>query len=243
MWAFAAHRRARILGMVGFGGGCGRRWGFPMARHDEREGRIGMARGPSGRGTIDAEELVGDREYRGLRLDGTVVKHKDLEGCSFVDCSFVGADLTGSRFNGSAFRSCDFSNARIAGCNLFSAAFERCKMIGLDFRDGVNLTATTFRECNLSYAVFRGLALTKMKFECCSLIEADLSLTDLKQASLVGCDLARVDIQGAAFWQTDLRGADLTGWDLKRHDLRGIVVTPDQFAFLATEIGIQIIDS
>ena len=115
--------------------------------------------------------------------------------------------------------------------------------MGVDFRDGVTLTGATFTRCNLDYALLRGVSLAKMAWASCSLVEADLSLTDLREASFVNCDLTRVDLQEATFFQTDLRGANLTGWNLKRHDLHGAIITPAQFDALATELGILILET
>ena len=190
----------------------------------------------------DRDDLVSDREYRNYVFDGMALDHKDLADCAFEGCSFVHTNLTGTRLNASVLRNCNLSNARVAGCNFFSTTFEGCKIMGVDFREGVTFTGTTFTTCNLDYAVFRGVSLAKMAFAACSFVEADLSLTDLQEASFVNCDLTRVDIQEATFFQTDLRGANLTGWNLKHHDLQGIIITPAQFGALAAELGILILE-
>jgi uncharacterized protein YjbI with pentapeptide repeats len=154
---------------------------------------------------------VSDEEYEDLVLDGLSLKHQNLENCTFVGCSFARADLTDARLNASLFRGCNLSSARAAGRNLFSTTFEQCKMLGLDFREGVNFTATTFKECILDYSVFRGVSLQKMAFECCSLIEADLSLTNLKEAPFVNCDLTRAEIREAEFFQNRSAGSHADG--------------------------------
>ena len=138
------------------------------------------------------------------------------------------------------FRSCNLNGVKIAGSNLFSAAFEKCKLMGVDFREGITLTAATFKDCNLDYANFQGVSLERMVFEGSSFVEANLSFTNLERASFVGCDLAHADIQEAKFFQTDLRGANLAGWNLRQHDLRGVIITPAQFQALAAELGIQV---
>jgi fluoroquinolone resistance protein len=190
----------------------------------------------------DLDDLVGGQDYRNYVFDGMALDHKDLADCTFEGCSFVRADLTGTRLNASVFRDCNLSHARVAGCNFFSASFEGCKFLGVDFHNGVTFTGAAFSRCNLNYAVFRGVSLAKMDWAACSFVEADLSLTDLSKTSFVDCDLTRVDIQEATFFQTDLRGANLTGWNLKDHNLQGIIITPAQFDALATELGILILE-
>ena len=144
--------------------------------------------------------------------------------------------------NASVLRDCNLSNARVAGCNFFAAVFEQCKMLGVDFREGITFTAATFKRCNLNYATFRGVSMQKMAFDHCLLVDTDLSLTDLRAASFAGCDLTNTDIREARFFQTDLRGANLTGWSLKQHDLSGTIISSAQFEALATELGILVID-
>jgi uncharacterized protein YjbI with pentapeptide repeats len=188
------------------------------------------------------DDLVSGQDYRNYVFDRMTLDHKDLADCTFEGCSFVDADLTGTRLNASVLRHCNLTHARVAGCNFFSTSFEGCKLLGVDFHNGVTFTGTAFSRCNLDYAVFRGVSLAKMEWAACSFVEADLSLTDLTKASFANCDLTRVDIQEATFLQTDLRGANLTGWNLKHDDLRGAIITPAQFAALATELGILILE-
>jgi uncharacterized protein YjbI with pentapeptide repeats len=130
----------------------------------------------------------------------------------------------------------------VNSANFFAATFDQCKLLGWDFREGLNLTATTFTGCSLDYALLRGVDLAKQRFERCSFVEADLSLANLTEAAFMDCDLSNVDLQETTFRMTDLRGSNLTGWNLKRHDLAGIVITSAQAATLAEALGIQVLD-
>lgn len=188
-------------------------------------------------------DLTGDGVYVDLDLSHQDLRHRPLENSRFERCSFVGADLTSARLNAGEFVGCDLSGARISGCNLFSASFVESKMLGLDFRDGVVLTATRFTRCRLDYTTFRGVSLKKISFARCSLVEADLSLTDLSHASFVDCDLSNVDLHEATLFMTDLRGATLSGWNVRRHDLAGIVISPAQCRHLIEELGIQVLEA
>jgi fluoroquinolone resistance protein len=141
----------------------------------------------------NAKDIVGTAEFRNCGFEGLALKRRQLEECLFLNCSFVKADFTNARLNGSTFRSCDLSGLKIAGCNLFGVTFEDCKMLGIDFKEGVIYTAASSRRCNLDYTIFRGVSLAKMVFEKCSFEEADLSLTDLEQASFMNCNLTHAD--------------------------------------------------
>lgn len=187
-------------------------------------------------------ELSSEGAYRNLILDERRLSRAELEGATFDACSFVSADLRYARLNGAIFRDCNLTATRLAGANLFGATFERCKLMGVDFHDGLTLTATSFTGCNVDYAVFRGVVLDKMMFRQCTFVEADFSLASLRQATFEECDLSRVDLTGTTFFHTDLRGSMLSGWNVKRDALEGIVVTPGQMRDLAEEIGILVLD-
>ncbi|MBN2500132.1 MAG: pentapeptide repeat-containing protein [Anaerolineales bacterium] len=191
----------------------------------------------------DVAHLEPDEIYNDCVFDKLDLRHVDLSfsefsGCTFRDCSLIGAKL-----NGAIFQSCDLSNANIAGCNFFSTEFTECRMLGLDFTKDVKILATKFSKCNLNFSVWRGLDLSKMDFKGCSFLEADLSQTNLKDTSLMNCNLTHVDFYGAKFDQTDLRGANLTGFNIKVHNAHGIIIIPAQFHYLAEELGIEIIDA
>src|SRR5918993_5604559 len=84
------------------------------------------------------DDPVSDHDYHNRVFDEMSLNGRDLQDCSFIGCSFVNANLTGARLNASILRDCNLSNARIAGCNMFATAFESCKMMGVDFQEGVN---------------------------------------------------------------------------------------------------------
>ncbi len=186
--------------------------------------------------------LLPDGSYRNLVFDEMRYAHAELEGARFDGCSLAKVDLRDARLNGAVFQDCNLTGARLAGANLFGATFERCKLMGIDFRDGLTLTAATFTGCNFDYATFRGVELDKMRFQDCSFVEADFSMASLRHARFTDCDLSRVDLTETEFFQTDLRGSMLSGWNLKRDALEGIVVSPGQARDLAAEIGILVID-
>jgi len=187
-------------------------------------------------------ELLPDRAYRGLALDGWRYAHVELESATLEACSFAGTDLRDARRNGATFRDCNLTRAKLAGANLFGTAFERCKLMGVDFHDGLTLTAAAFTGCNLDYTGFRGVVLDKMTFRQCTFVEADLSLASLRQATFADCDLSGVDLTETVFFQTDLRGSKLGGWNLKRDELAGIVVSTGQAQELMGEIRVLVVE-
>jgi uncharacterized protein YjbI with pentapeptide repeats len=187
------------------------------------------------------EALEPGEAYARCDFDGLSLKHRDLANCAFEACSFKGADLTDARLNGCEFSECDLSNAKLAGSNLFAARFDRCKLLGVVIAGCHNLATTKISKCIFDYVQFRGLSLEGMRFAECSFIEADLSLTILKKTAFIKCNLESVDWTGAEFEQTDLRGSKLTGLNMCKVNLAGAIVSAEQLADLARELGITVL--
>jgi uncharacterized protein YjbI with pentapeptide repeats len=187
-------------------------------------------------GTLESGEA-----YARCDFDGLSLKHCDLANCAFESCSFKGTDLNDARLNGCEFSECDLSNAKLAGSNLFAARFDRCKLLGVVIAGCQNLATTKISKCIFDYVQFRGLSLEGMRFVDCSFIEADLSLTILKKTAFTKCNLEGVDWTGAEFDATDLRGSKLTGLHLCKVNLAGVILSVEQCADLARELGITVL--
>lgn len=187
-------------------------------------------------------ELIADEHYSRCSFEGLSLKHIDLANCTFESCKFNGADLTDTRFNGSTFTNCDLSHAKLAGNNLFAARFEQCKCLGMGWGEGIIATGAKLIRCTLDYCRFRGASLEGIHFEDCSLIEADMSLCNLKKTVFQKCNLEAVDWSGAGFDHTDMRGSQLRGLNVCRVNCAGIIIASAQFAELAGELGLLVVD-
>ncbi|MFK7972915.1 MAG: pentapeptide repeat-containing protein [Bacteroidia bacterium] len=129
------------------------------------------------------------------------------EHCSFVDCTFVDADISELKFAECTFTNCDFTGARIADVAFREVKFERCKLLGLPFEDCDHfLLSLHFEECILDLVSFRDLPLKHAQFIQCSLKETDFTGADLSSATIQDCNLER-----AIFEHTNLEKADLRG--------------------------------
>lgn len=79
-----------------------------------------------------------DVDFRGTKLDGSLLTDGFFSGATFDGASLVGVDLSGSNLRGASF--CD--------ANLNNADFETADCEGADFT-GADLTGATFRGANL----------------------------------------------------------------------------------------------
>jgi len=187
-------------------------------------------------------EIRDDLEFVGLSFDGLMLAGFDFTDRRVEHCTFREATLTDARFNTAVVRSCDFAGAGVQGISLFAAAFEDCKMMGLDFtRGGVQFDATTFTRVNLDYALMRGVDLSEVRFSACSLHECDLTGANLTGTCMTECDLEGVEWANAITSGTDLRGSDTRGLDL-RSGPYGVILTSRQAISLVESLGVLVID-
>jgi uncharacterized protein YjbI with pentapeptide repeats len=135
------------------------------------------------------------------------------------------------------------SNATLIGCNLFSASFTECKLLGTVLSRVSSLIGAEFIKCSFDYADMRALDLSGMDFSNSSFVETDLSLANLEKTTFINSQFVNVSINGAKLLMTDLRGATIQGISFKEDNLKGIILTPHQVEMLAQEIGITVIES
>lgn len=161
-----------------------------------------------------------DREtMTGVSVEGSVfsdVNWERVADSEFVECTFVGSDLSEaivskSRFVDCRFEGCDLSlwrptDALVGGCH-----FEDCRMLGIDWtvaswpRAPLH-EANTFLRCDLSLSTFADLDLGATRF-----IECRLHESSFRSARLAGADFTLSECPGVDFHGADLSEASLVG--------------------------------
>ncbi|MBE7177184.1 MAG: pentapeptide repeat-containing protein [Mucilaginibacter polytrichastri] len=151
-------------------------------------------------------KYVSDQVFDRQNYTENALPLAEYERCTFRDCIFSGATLSGIVFSECTFERCNFSSAVIARTSFRSAMFTKCKMLGLQF-DACEpfLFSISAEDCQLDLASFYQRKLRKMTFKNCSLKEADFSEADLSAAVFDNCDLA-----DATFDQTVLEKTDFS---------------------------------
>ncbi len=218
-----------------------------------------------------AEELsFRDCIIRDSHIKGEMLAASIWSNCRFINCQFIGADLSDARFDGSvffegattratAFRYCDLGRARFANCNMalvkingceaYDVAFEDCQMRGLDL-DNTKLVQSAgkrrfasarFKACQLADAIFDKLDLTSCSFEACDLSYATFQQSRLVNAVMRDCNLQSIETTDANFAGADLRGSDLHGFRLTGlKSHAGMRVSAGQQHHLLTGLGIDV---
>ena len=128
----------------------------------------------------------------------------EYENCTFRNCNFEYADISGFTFTDCEFTGCNLSMAKLVNTAFRSVHFKECKMLGLQFSEcnGFGLSFR-FEDCMLNNSVFYGASVKKTIFKNSKLIEVDFTDCDLSGSVLSGCDLS-----GAIFDHSNLEKAD-----------------------------------
>lgn len=150
-------------------------------------------------------EYIHQKEFKNVDFSPQGNPVCEYEDCTFINCNFMAADISGSSFDTCVFESCDLSNAKLVKTSFREAEFLNCKMLGLHF-DNCNdfLLSFSFAGCQLNMSVFFKLNLKKTIFKNCNLQEADFTEANCTSTVFNDCELA-----GATFDNTILEGADL----------------------------------
>jgi len=151
-------------------------------------------------------------------VESTVYKKEDFiqnplpyaeyDNCTFIDCQFSNANLTGIIFTECRFDGCNLGTANAKGTAFKDITFINCKLLGLNFSVCEPfLFAVAFDGCQLQFASFYNLKLKNTKFIKCNIQEVDFTQADLSGALFKECDLLKAVFQNTVLEKTDFRSA------------------------------------
>ncbi|MCG8433162.1 MAG: pentapeptide repeat-containing protein [Gammaproteobacteria bacterium] len=186
-----------------------------------------------------AARLLGnDDQFTTCTFD-TVALPTPLTNKEFNDCRFKGTDAKGARFEHLKFVDCTFFNCVFDSLHAVENTFENCRFYDSDSESGCSFKFATLRDCRfykceltLSNLTREDIYLTE--FHGCQMSGADLShatdahaigrSVELFGASLIDCNLAYLDLQGATLIEADLSGSRLSHAQLGGANLTGAVL-------------------
>ena len=161
-----------------------------------------------------------DETFAGLSFDQETIADKTFTDCTFKDCTFREAVLQRCSFHDCVFSDCDLSLAKIPETAFADVAFERCKLIGIDWSSahwpkfGIK-RPFSFHQCALNYGFFTGLKLPNLRMTGCIVKEADFTDVDFTGALFTGtdftdrrfinCDLTKADFNDATNYAIDIK--------------------------------------
>ena len=89
----------------------------------------------------------------------------EYEYCTFLNCDFSNADLSGIVFMECEFDECNLSMAKLVKTTLRDIRFKNCKMLGMHFENCNEFgLAVSFDNCNLSDSSFYKTVIKKTNF-------------------------------------------------------------------------------
>lgn len=149
-------------------------------------------------------EYFEDQLFAGRDFQVDPLHQGSYEYCTFQNCNFAEADLTGIRFLECRFEDCNLSNMTVLGTSWQEVQISHSKLLGIHFDQcnpvGFKLMITHSR---LAHILFVGMKLPDTNFSDCTLDGVDFS-----DANLQGASFQRSVLAGVIFDNTDLRKAD-----------------------------------
>lgn len=161
-----------------------------------------------------------DETFSGLSFDQETVTDKTFYDCTFRDCTFRETILQRCGFHDCLFIDCDLSLAQVPSVAFANVAFEKCKLIGIDWASahwpkfGIK-RPFSFHQCALNYSFFSGLKLPKLRMTDCIVKEANFTDvdftgavftgTDFTDSRFINCDLTKADFNNAANYAIDIK--------------------------------------
>ena len=145
-----------------------------------------------------------DKQFERLDCSTTPFQIADYEGCKFQHSNLSAATLSGSHFIDCIFIGCNLSMAKLIKTAFKNVQFKDCKLTGLHFDDCEPfLFEVAFDHCGLEMASFYRMKMQKTKFLHCILKTVEFSESNLEQSVFSECDL-----NDAIFNNTRLEKAD-----------------------------------
>ncbi len=143
-------------------------------------------------------------EFCDLDWEDQPLEKGEYEGTIFKTCNFQRADLSGYRFVDCEFIGCNLSLVQLHDTSLQNVHFKGCKMMGINFmqcnRFGL---ALSFDGCQLNSSSFFDLSLSETSFVDSELRDVSFGESNFSKSIFKNCDF-----QGADFLRVNLQKAD-----------------------------------
>lgn len=135
-----------------------------------------------------------------------LIKNREFENCTFIDCDLYGSDFSQSQFLDCTFKGCNLSMVKLNYTSLKNVEFDECKLMGIAFEYCDDfLFEVRFKGCMLDFSSFANKKMIKTKFSDSSMQEVNFAGTNLTKAVFDD-----INLSGALFDKTNLTEADLS---------------------------------
>lgn len=190
--------------------------------------------------------MPGEREPRDHVVDAELgsadrIERETLyERCTFRRTNAQGADLSDARFVDCSFLGANLSVVVVRGCSFRNVRFESCKASGVDWSPAQRMASVSFRNCVLDDCAFVRVDLRKLEVRDCSAVNATFSECDLSDAVLCGTDLRDARFAATRLHRADLRGAKGYVLDPRVNPMPGAKVRLLEASGLLAALGLEV---
>ncbi len=186
-------------------------------------------------------KFIDDQNFKQEDFSKQVLEVKEFNNCTFENCQFVEADISGISFEDCCFHGCDLTLIRLDETAFREVEFINCKLMGLHFNECNDFRLKmSFSDSQLSFASFFKLNLAGSLFHACKLEEADFTEANLSGASFAGSDLIRTVFEGSNLREADFRSAVNYAFDPDINQVKGAKFTTAGLAGLLGKYNLLI---
>jgi len=179
------------------------------------------------------QPYIDSQEFKGKNYNVTPFTKADYDNCSFINCNFLGIDISNNQFIECHFIDCNFSLSKIKNTGLKNVHFEKCKMVGLNFSEcDPFLLELKFTRCQLNLASFYKLKLKNTSFVNCQLNETDFVETDLTNALFDTCDFKLAVFDNTLLTKSDFSSSYHYSIDPEKNNIKKATFSKDGVAGL-----------
>jgi uncharacterized protein YjbI with pentapeptide repeats len=129
-------------------------------------------------------------------FSGAMLAHAVITGCSFLNCTLEGVNLSGATLTKSCF---------VSGSSVQSVQFSGADLTTVNFRD------TAMAHCDFTRATLLGADLSGADLSHCIFTRAHAATARFTAANLQHASLLHGNFSNADFARADFRGSNLTG--------------------------------
>jgi len=116
----------------------------------------------------------------------------DFTDMDLMDLNLVCAHLSGACFKGAKIDRCDMKDGSFDSCDFSKAILVETDAAGAYFIES-NCEGAVFSSCNLHSSFFAHSNLKNTEYDGCAMNYADISNSDVRGASFLGCDLTGLE--------------------------------------------------
>lgn len=165
---------------------------------------------------------IAEKEFEHQDFSTSPLEVGEYEACSFFNCNFQDANLSGYQFTDCIFHDCNLSNSQLNNTYMQTVKFEKCKLLGLPFEYCNPFGfSVEFDTCILNQSSFYQRNISSTVFTNCELKDVDFSEADLSRVSFNNCDLSAALFDRSTLEKTDFRTSVNYTIDLDQNRIKG----------------------